>query len=54
MLLHNFLLMNMYTILKYRQSHTKSSYSIYFKAFPILNDWSNNADNGVLIQWPFC
>ena len=40
--LHSFLLMNMYTILK---SHTKSSSSICFKTFPILNCCSNNSDN---------
>ena len=49
--LHNFLLMNMYTILKYCRSHTKSSNSIYFKTFPtgILNCWSNSSDNVFLI-----
>ena len=45
--LHNFLLMNMYTILK---SHTsliayKKLFLNCFKTFPILNCWSNNSDN---------
>ena len=43
--LRNFLLMKMSTILKYRRSHTKSSYSIYLKTFPILNCCSNNSNN---------
>ena len=35
----------MHTILKYRRSHTESSYSIYLKTNPILNCWSNSSDN---------
>ena len=45
--LHNFLLMNMYSILK---SHTsliayKKLFLNCFKTFPILNCWSSNSDN---------
>ena len=47
--LHNFLLMNMYAILKYCQTHTKKHLLNYFKTFPILNCWSTNSDNVILI-----
>jgi len=40
---------HVHTNLKYRGSHAKSSYSIYFKTFPILNGWSNSSDNVILI-----
>jgi hypothetical protein len=45
--LRNFVLMNMYTILKYCRLHKKSSYSIYFNTFSILN--LNSSDNVILI-----
>ena len=47
--LDNFLLMNMYTILKDRQSHTKKHLLKYFKTFPISNCWSTISDNVILI-----
>jgi hypothetical protein len=40
--LHNFLLMNMYTILKYRRSHTKSSGSIYLNIEKLILDLPTN------------